>query len=188
MSPPKASAPLKRGRPRGKAKPKVIDFNVRGSIQARHVRRDNVDEECERLGVYYKKWEPLNPEQTSHVSVRHWQDDTVVPSEQEFPAYCIMCPKNRFMKNFARARVHYLAWHHKTLLVVEEWKLLACKCSEVRSHGSDNAARNKHYHCPLCFHAIKTADQMGTHLIYQHREITVNMVSHLLNDTNIHRS
>ena len=88
----------KRGRPRGKAKPKVIDFTVLGSIQQRHVRRDNVDEECKAEGVIYKKWVPLNPTQTSHVSVRNWEDDTVITKQQTYPAWCIMCPKTKFMK------------------------------------------------------------------------------------------
>ena len=189
-SSPARAAPVKRtrGRPRGKAKPKVIDFTVPGSIQQRHVRRDNVDEECEAEGVIYKRWVPLNPGQTSHVSVRDWEDETIVPQQQTYPGWCVMCPKTKFMKNEARAHVHYLAWHHKTLLVVENWKILACKCSEVRSHGRDNSARNKHYHCPLCYHPHKTDDQLGTHMITQHREVTENMVRHLLNSDNSHRT
>ena len=178
----------KRGRPRGKAKPKVIDFSIPGSIQQRHVRRDHVDEECEEQGVIYRKWVPLNPNQTSHIAVRDWQDDTVIPAEQDFPSYCIMCPKNRFLKNEARGETHYLAWHHKRLLVVDNWKLLCCKCSEVRSHGRDNSARNQHYHCPLCFRTCKTDDQLGTHMITQHLEVTENMILHLLKPDNIHRS
>ena len=150
--------PRKRGRPRGKATPKVMDSTVKGSIQQRHVRRDNVDEEAAAQGLIYKRWQPLNPNQQTHISVLDWEDDTIIPDRQEFPSYCIMCPKTKYLKNVRIGRTHYLAWHHRTLLVVKNWKMLSCKCSEVRSHGRDNAARNKHYHCLVnrCFHPFKT--------------------------------
>ena len=57
------------GRPRGKAQPKkrfqTAGFN---KIQ-RNMHRDRVDKECTRLGIVYRRWKPLNPEQESHLSV-----------------------------------------------------------------------------------------------------------------------
>ena len=54
-------------------------------VVQRHVHRDRVDEECARLGIVYKKWQPLNPKQKSHPSVRDIEDSTVIPDEQEVP-------------------------------------------------------------------------------------------------------
>ena len=177
----------KRGRARGPAKAPHHDFTRPTSIAQHNVRRDHIDEECKRLGIYYKKWVPLNPDQTSHCSVRDYNDDTKVPEEQEVGEWCIMCPKNRFMWNCLLIRKHYLSVHQKKLLVIGDYKLWRCKCSEVCSHGSDNSARNVHYHCHLCFHPFKTKDLLGTHLVTQHPEIETGQVRHLLDPSNPHR-
>ena len=84
------------------------DFMQPTSIAQQNIRRDHIDEECEKFGIYYKKWAPLNPEQTTHCSVKDYEDNTKVPEEQELGKWCIMCPKNRFM------RTHLLT---QTLLV-----------------------------------------------------------------------
>ena len=128
----------------GRAKPPACDFTLPTSIQFKNVGRDHVNEECQRLGIYYKRWVPLNPEQTSHPSVRDFNDDTVTPDEQNIPGWCIMFPRNTYLKNENLGHHHYLSRHHKSLLVVQDFKLFSCICSEVRSHGSDNSAHNKH--------------------------------------------
>ena len=175
------------GRPKGRAQPPHIDFSRPTSIQQHNVRRDRVDEECERLGIYYRRWRPLNPEQTEHVSVREFSDDTIIPEEQPIPQWCIMCPKNRYMRNRFLTKHHYLRVHHKAMLVVEDKKMWACKCSEMRSHGSDNSARNRHFHCYICFHPFKTADLLGTHLVTQHLQVNDASVRHLMDENNPHK-
>ena len=80
------------GRPKGKAKPPARDFTLPTSIQFKNIRRDRVDEECQRLGIYYRRWVPLNPQQISHPSVHDFNDDTVIPDEQDIPGWCILCP------------------------------------------------------------------------------------------------
>ena len=50
---------------------------------------------------------------------------------------------------------HYLRVHHKKLYVINDFKMLSCKCSEIRSHGYDRSAQNLHFHCYLCFHPFK---------------------------------
>ena len=175
------------GRPKGHAKAPRRDFSRPQSIRQHKVRRDRVDEECERLGIYYKIWQPLNPEQTSHISVRDVNDDTVIPEEQEIPQWCILCPKNRVLPNYRFAVNHYCSVHQSTLLVVNETKMWACKCSEMRSHGSDNSARNKHYHCLECFHPFKTSDLLGTHISTQHTDIGLFQIRHLMKPGNPHR-
>ena len=175
------------GRPRGTAKPPAKDCNRHFHIVQKNVRRDGIDKECAWLGIYYKKWRPLNPDQTSLVSVCSLEDATVIPHEQEIPQCCIMCPHNRFLKNEQLGLKHYLSLHHKTLLVVRNFKMWACKCSEVRSHRSDNSARNMHYHCFDCFHPFKTGDLLSTHLVTAHENIRLAEVRHLMSDSNPHK-
>ena len=175
------------GRPRGRAKPPARDRNRHFCIVQKNVRHDGVDEECARLGIYYKKWRPLNPDQTSHVSIHDLEDATVIPHEQEIPQWCIMCPHNRFLKNEQLGLKHYLSLHHKTLLIVRDFKMWACKCSEVCSHGSDNSTRSMHYHCFDCFHPFKMGDLLSTHLVTAHEDIRLAEVRHLMSDSNPHK-
>ena len=177
---------MQSGKPKGKAKPPTRDFSKPTSILQKNVCRDLVDEECQCLGIIYCRWVPLNPEQTSHPSVCDFDDDTVLPEQQEVPQWCIMCPHNSYLKNAFIANRHYLSRHHKTMLVVDDFKLWACKCSEVRSHGSDNSARNKHYHCHLCFHPFKSADLLSTHYTSEHPEVEPSSIRHLMRPDNPH--
>ena len=80
------------GHPNGRTKPPAHDFKLPTSIQYKNIRRDHIDEECQRLGIFHKCWGPLNLQQTSHPSVRDFNDDTVIPDEQNIPEWCIMCP------------------------------------------------------------------------------------------------
>ena len=153
----------------------------------RHVQRDRVNEECARLGIVYKRWELLNPDQSSHPSVREMDDGTIIPEEQSIPDWCILCPRNRYLKDHSFAHIHYLCMHHKKLLVVNNSKMLACKCSEICSHGSDRSARNQHFHCCVCLHPFKAGDLLATHMITSHTEIDLSQVRHLMHENNPHR-
>ena len=175
------------GRPQGAAKALKRDFSFPMSIRQHKVWRDRVDEECECLGIYYKKWQPLDPDQTEHLSVCDFGDDTVVPPQQEIPQWCLLCPKNRVLPNKRYAEKHYRSIHQATLLVVRDKKMWGCKCSEMRSHGSDNSVRNKHYHCFICLHPFKTADLLATHISTQHTEIGLYEIRHLMKPDNPHR-
>ena len=80
------------GWPKGRAKPPACDFTLPTSIQFKNMRRDRIDEECQRLGIYYRRWVPLNPQQVSHPSVHDFNENTVIPDEQNIPGWCILCP------------------------------------------------------------------------------------------------
>ena len=54
-----------------------------------------------------KKWKPLNPKQKSHPSVRDIDDSTVIPDEQEVPEWCILCPRNKYLRDNTYAHTHY---------------------------------------------------------------------------------
>ena len=183
----KPSDDRRRGRPKGRAKPKNESYLSGFKIVQRHVRRDRVDEECALKGIVYKKWEPLHPDQDSHPSVRDINDETIIPDEQEIPQWCILCPRNRHLRTRDFAVKHYLRVHHAKLYVVRDYKMLSCKCSEIRSHGSDHSARNLHFHCFLCYHPFKSADLLATHLITRHTEIDLCEVRHLMRASNPHR-
>ena len=177
-----------RGRPRGKVQPRK-QFQTAGFNKSqRNVRRESVDEECARLGIVYRRWKPLNPNQESHPSIMFYDDDTVVPEEQKVPDWCILCPRNKLMRDKAFCHTHYLKVHHKKLIVVQEYKMLSCKCSEIRSHGSDRRARNKHYHCYQCFHPFKSSDFLATHIITNHPEVDLPEIRHLMRKSNPHRA
>ena len=94
------------GRPRGRAKPPSCDFSKPTSIRQHKVRRDCVDEECVRLGIVYKVWRLLNPDQTCHIMVHPVDDSTEIPLEQEIPQYCILCPRNRVLPNYKSLQKH----------------------------------------------------------------------------------
>ena len=177
----------RRGRPRGRAKPKSDSYMSEFRIVQRHVRRDRVDEECTSKGIVYKHWEPLDPDLDSHPSVRDVDDETIIPEQQNIPNWCIMCPRNKHLRNRDFAVKHYLRVHHSKLHVVNNYKMLSCKCSEIRSHGSDHSARNLHFHCHICFHPFKSADLLATHLITRHTEINLCEVRHLMRANNPHR-
>ena len=176
-----------RGRPKGKATVKQRDFSKLTSIKQRHVRRDRVDEECARLGIVYKQWTPFNPEQTEHASIFPANAEHFVPEAQDIPNWCMLCPRTRVLRDKAFAELHYKRVHHKRLIIIRNDKVLACKCSEIRSHGSDNSTRNQHYHCTICFHAIKSADFLATHMLTQHEQVNLPEVRHLMEKENRHR-
>ena len=182
-----ASTERRRGRPKGKAKPKTDKYMSEFRVIQRHVRRDRVDEDCASQGIIYEKWIPLDPDQESHPSVRDVNDDTIVPEEQTIPAWCILCPRNKHMRSRAFAIQHYLRVHHSKLHVVNDYKMLSCKCSEIRSHGLDHSARNLHFHCYICYHPFKSADLLATHLLTRHLEVNLCEVRHLMRNSNPHR-
>ena len=77
--PTNGAKPWGRGRPHGKTSAKTPESVSMVKVVQQHVCWDRVDEECAHLGIAYKRWEPLNPEQTSHPSVRQMDDGTIIP-------------------------------------------------------------------------------------------------------------
>ena len=65
----------------------------------------------------------MNPDQQSHPSIMFYDDDTIVPQEQEVPDWCILCPRNKVMRNKEFCHSHYLKVHHKKLIVVQDYKI-----------------------------------------------------------------
>ena len=130
----------------------------------------------------------MNPDQQSHPSIMFYDNDTIVPEEQKVPDWCILCPRNKLMRDKAFCHTHYLKVHHKKLIVVQNCKMLSCKCSEICSLSSDCSARNKHYHCYQCFHPFKSSDFLATHIITNHPEVDLPEICHLMCESNPHRA
>ena len=141
-----------------------------------------------RKGNSLKWWEPLDPNQESHPSVMDVADSTIIPDTQHILEWCILCPRNKYLRDNTFAHNHYLRVHHKKLHVVNDFKMLFYKCLEIRSHGYNRSARNLHFHCYLCFHPFKVGDLLATHLITCHTEIKLSQVRHLMWPDNPHRN
>ena len=114
-------------------------------------------------------------------------DGTIIPEEQSIPDWCILCPRNRYLKDHSFAHIHYLCMHHKKLLVVNNSKMLACKCSEIRSHGSDRSAKTSTSIAVFVFIHLKAGDLLATHMITSHTEIDLSQVHHLMHENNLCR-
>ena len=141
-----------------------------------------------RLGIIYKKWKPLNLRQSSHPSVRDIDDGTVIPDKQDVPEWCILCLRNKFLRDNNYSHTYYLRMYHQKFKKLNNSKILTCKCLEIRSHGLDGSARNLHFHCSLCYHPFKLGDLLATHMLMHHSEIMLSQVHHLMRGSNTHRS
>ena len=132
------------------------------------VRGDGVDEQCAEKGIVYRRWVP-NPDLEGHISIRPFLDSTIVSNEQRVPGHCLLCPKMKYFIDRHSANYHYTHVHIAHCLVIEDYKILMCKCSDVRSRESDYRARNRHYHCYQCYQPFDQPAQLARHLIIKHQ-------------------
>ena len=172
-----------RGRPKGSTSNKrelYGDENVleRVHLNQRSVRSDGVDEECAEAGIVYRRWMP-DPERDSHLSIRPFLDNSILPEEQNIPGHCLLCPRKSYFTTRKDAEYHYNHVHIEHCIVVEDTKILMCKCSDVRSRGTDYCARNRHFHCYICFRPCDQKVQFAKHMIIKH-QINENSVMHLI--------
>ena len=116
------------------------------------VRRDRVDENCRTLQIKYKRWEGgILPKSSPNVSHVRFSSESKIPTAQETPGNCVLCPLKKHLKDNWDKRWHYNSVHISKLIIVEEVCALKCKCSAVRSRGwaKDHSTRNSHYHYGL---------------------------------------
>ena len=116
------------------------------------------------------------PEQDGHVSIREFLDSSVIEEEQVIPGYSLLCLCKKYLIDRKSGKYHNTNVHIKHCIVVDHWKVLMCKCSEVRSHGTDFSTHNHHFHCPICYQPFDQPWQRGNHMIvkHQHDERSVN--------------
>ena len=135
------------------------------------MRRDGVDEKCKRENIKYLKWQGtkgrgLHP---SQVKVKKVLID-YVPNSQDVNADCMLCPKEKTLNGNADAIDHYKRVHITHLLTVNNVNMLRCRCSKIRSRGSDNSVRNRHYHCIECWHPFDTGAKLRIHKLSKHSD------------------
>ena len=135
----------------------------------RTVRRDMVDEKCARLGIRYYKWKgiKLSKLHKSHVSAKK-NLDKYIPRGQKVNEDCILCPQQIQPQCHSELLIHVQRVHVKRKVIVGGLSLLMCRCSDVRSQGCDNSARNKHYHCPECHQPCYNPAKLKCHLLSKH--------------------
>ena len=172
-----------RGRPKGSTSNKQNLYSDRNLLERVHlsqrsVRSDGVDEECAEAGIVYRRWVP-DPEMQSHISIRPFLDNSILPDEQKLPGHCLLCPKKSYFTTRKDAEDHFNRVHIQHCIIVEDSKILMCKCSDRHSRGTDYCARNRHYHCFVCFRPCDQKVQLAKHLIIKH-QLDENSVMHLI--------
>ena len=137
----------------------------------RNVRRDGVDERCKRDNIKYLKWVGKKGRglHRSQVSTKKVLID-YVPKAQDVNADCILCPMEKTLDGKADAIDHYKRVHIAHLLTINNTNMLRCRCSEIRSRGSDNSVRNRHYHCIECWHPFDTGAKIRIHMLSKHSD------------------
>ena len=146
-------------------------------------RRDNVDEECRRLKIMYRRW-PGMMEPKDHLHKSHCQfsdnEDGYFPVNQRIPGDCVICPMQKYLENNWDKRCHYRTKHQEQLFVLDDIVMLQCKCSAVRSCGwdRDKSSRNAHFHCSICHWLRNKPSQLVNHIHAIHGR-AANTLHHL---------
>ena len=137
-----------------------------------NVRRDGVDEKCVQENIKYYKWtgtkgSGFHPSQvkTSTSMINY------VPPQQTPNTDCILCPKEKILKTQFDMQLHFRCVHIAKLLVVHDVNILMCRCSDIRSRGSDNSVRKCHYHCITCWHPFDTGAKLRVHKLAKHSDV-----------------
>ena len=138
----------------------------------KNVRRDGVDEKCAKDNIKYYKWtgtkgSGLHPSQVkTSTSMMDY-----VPPKQKPNTDCILCPKEKILETEFDMQLHFRRVHIAKLLVVHNVNILMCRCSDIRSRGSDNSVRNRHYHCITCWHPFDTGAKLRVHKLAKHSDV-----------------
>ena len=102
----------------------------------KNTRRDGVDEYCKQNNIKYKRWtgtkgKGLHPSQLK--TSRSLID--FVPKDQKPNSNCILCPMEKIVQGHSDMKLHFQRVHVSKLIVVKQYTLLLCRCSDVRSSG-----------------------------------------------------
>jgi len=138
-------------------------------------RRDGVDAKYRNVyrkyaGSLYKGKHP------THIPLG---SNDIIPPRQTVPGYCLLCPMSTTFPSMCRLRRHFRHLHLKYAITVDQTTMLACKCSQVKSQGTDGTVRNLHYHCHLCHWPRVQKHQMFIHFTTKH-SLTMDEVGHLM--------
>ena len=136
-----------------------------------NVRKDMVDENCEKLKIKYKQWEGDDQLKAKlHKSHIKYGNENQIPEAQEVPDICTLCPSKKYLRDKWDLNRHYNSVHIAKLIAVEETVALQHKCSDVRSRGwkKDKITRNAHYYCTVCHWLRDRPEQLANHMVCKH--------------------
>ena len=103
----------------------------------------------------------------------------IFPAKQEVPGYCLLCLMMTIHHTNYRFRRHFCLCHVKHAVVIGCITLLACKCSQIKSQGTDRSVWNQHFHCHLCHWPCTLKLALFIHYNSQHN-MTMDVIGHLV--------
>ena len=140
-------------------------------VVPRNVRRDGVDEECRKQNIKYLKW---TGSKGKGLLVSQIKSNVVlidyIPNKQDENSDCLLCPKEKCLGGRADAIDHYKRVHISRLIQISNINILMCRCSDIRSRGSDRSIRNRHFHCIACWHPFDTPAKLRIHKLAKHSD------------------
>ena len=143
-----------------------------------------IEEEKVHEGVTTKRkykfvqWKAKSKSNTTHMSILDIHDKSVVVDGQVVPGGCILCSERMYLASLGECERHYDTVHKKHSTTVKNYRLLMCKCDDVPSRGTDGRMRNRHFHCPYCFHPSDNLLLLAKHLFTKHG-LKPSEISHL---------
>ena len=137
----------------------------------KNIRRDGVDEKCAKQNIKYYKWTGTKGTgyHPSQVKTSTSMID-YIPLTQQPNTDCILCPKEKILETLFDMQLHFKHVHIAKLLVVHDVNILMCRCSDIRSRGSDKSVHNYHYHCIPCWHPFDTPAKLRVHKLAKHSD------------------
>ena len=129
-------------------------------------------QEVARLGITYLKWHGRKGlgMHISHVPMKMVLFK-YIPRDQKMNEDCILCPKEKHVNSNYDLLVHVRRVHVGHLITIRNTNLLMCRCSDIRSQGTDNSVRNRHWHCIQCWQPCMTPAKLKTHLLAKHKGV-----------------
>ena len=137
----------------------------------RYVRRDGVDEKCDKQNIKYYKWTGTKGSGLHPGQVKTSTSMMDYVPQQNPNTDCILCPKVNILEIQFDMQLHFRRVHIAKLLVVHNVNILMCRCSNIRSRGSDNSVHNHHYHCITCWHPFDTGAKLRVHKLAKHSDV-----------------
>ena len=155
-----------------KKKPKCSGSSPKVIKIRKNTRRDGVDEFCKKNKIKYKRWsgtkgKGLHPSQIKNAKSLVGY----IPKGQKPNSNCILCPMEKIVQAKKDMEVHVQRVHVSKLIIVKEYTLLLCHCSNVRSRGDDGTVRNRHFHCITCWQPFDTGAKLHIHKLSKHPTI-----------------
>ena len=131
----------------------------------KNVRRDGVDEKWVQQNIKYYKW-TVTKGRGFHPSQVKTSTSMIdyIPPQQTPNTDCILCPKEKILETQFDMELHFRRVHIAKLLVVHNVNILMCRCSDLRSRGSDNSV------C-TCWHPFDTGAKLRVHKLAKHSDV-----------------